>query len=231
MTTSLASAAATTTQTTADTAKGADVGTAEVKPGADAKAAATQLGSAAAVAPELFTDVKQLKLAEGLSLDEAVMKDFLPLAGKLGLNVAQAQALVEFSANGTKASEAARAEAQGAAQKAAVEALKADKEIGGAKLEASMKLAGQVLRKFGGPIDPKTGKSELTEALETMQLADGSFLGDSPVIAKLLVNIGKALAEDSVGGAVGGGDAAKTAANSEAAFLAALYPKSKTLKF
>lgn len=207
--------------------KGADVGT-----GARAQGAGEQVGAdaaAAELAGQPFTDVAQLKLADGFKLDEALMKDFLPLAKEHGFTAKQAQALVEFQATLAKKSDEARAAAQDAAAAKAVEALKKDPEIGGAKFDASMKLAGKALFKFGGAVDPKTGKSELVDAFNALELADGSMLGDNPVVARFLVNVGRALGEDATG-APKSGAAAKTALNDSATFNGEMYPNSPELK-
>lgn len=218
-----------------DKSKGADAGDKgadAVKSEADKAAASAAEKAASELAAQPFSDVAKLKLAEGLKLDDALSKDFVPLAQKLGLTNAQAQALIEFSANTTKASTEARAAVADASAKKAVEALKSDKEIGGANFEKSMKLAGLAINKFGGAVDPKTGTSELREAMGTLELADGSMLGDSPVFAKFLVNVGKTLSEDSVGDSHTTTET-KTAANDEETFLRSLYkhPKSQGLVF
>lgn len=148
--------------------------------------------TAAELAAKPFTELAQLKVPEGLKLDEALMKDFLPLAGKVGLTAAQAQALVEFNAKSSTAAETARVAKLEAAQTAATEALKADKDFGGANLEKSMKLVGRALTKFGG---------KDVDALLELRLADGSFVGDNPAFAKLLSRFGAAMSEDSVGNA------------------------------
>lgn len=214
------------TQTSGD-GKGADVGTDAAAKAAAEKATADK--AAAEIADKPFTDVAQLKLAEGLKLDEAVMKDFLPLAKELGFTTAQAQKLVEFQATLAKKTDEARESEQNAAAEKAVESLKKDPEIGGAKFDASMKLAGKALRAYGGAVDPKTGKSELVEAFNTLQLADGSMLGDNVHVARFLANVGKALGEDSTSGARNGATK-KTAMNDAATHHAELYPNSPELK-
>ena len=210
----------------ADGAQGGQGSQGDAAKTADAAKAAAEK-AAAELAAKPFTALEQLKLADGFKLDEAAMKDFLPLAGKLGLTAGQAQALIEFNATLGANAEKARAAAQDEAAKKAVEALKNDPTIGGKNLEASMALAGKALRHFGGEVDPKTGKSALVEAIETLQLADGSMLGDNVTFATFLTNVGKGLSEDSAAARSGG--AAKTAANDEAAFHRELYPNSPEL--
>lgn len=204
-------------------AKGGD-DAAKVKADADKKAADDL--EAAGKLP--LTKAEQLKLADGFKFDPA----FLPLAGKLNLTAAQAQALVDYQAAAGKSAAEARATAAEQAATAAIDALKADKDIGGPKFKDSMAIAQKALVKFGGPINKETGRGELVDALDKVELADGSMLGDSAVFAKFLVNVGKTLSEDSVSGNLGGG-AEKTEANDEATFLGGLYKNSKktALKF
>lgn len=173
-----------------------------------------------------FADAKQLKLPEGFNLDETVV----PTLAKLGLTAAQAQALVEYQATTSKAQSEAREAKSIEAAKASIEALRKDPDIGGAKFEASMAIAQKALVKFGGAINPETKRGELVDALDSMQLADGSMLGDSPVLAKFLVNVGNALSEDALGGHLGA-PGEKNAGNDEGAFLRGLYKKTPSLKF
>ena len=145
------------------------------------KAAADKAALEAGALP--FTDIKQL--GEG-KFDPKTLADFLPIAKEHGLTAKQAQALVAFDGKRAEAFEAARVAAKETASKAAVDSLKADPEIGGANWEKSMGLAAKALAYLGNP--------ELNAALNALELADGSMLGDSPVIAKLLVNLGKKVA-------------------------------------
>jgi hypothetical protein len=168
------------------------------------KAAAEKTTADAKATEELakpFTDVAQLKLGEGQKLDEAVVKDFLPLAKELGLTAKQAQALFEFSTKTGGAAEAARAakleESYAAADKAAGEALRADKEIGGAKFEASMALAGKAIRNVLGP--------EFGEWATSLELKDGSLLGNRVEFARALVKLGSLVKEDSKSGTFSAG--------------------------
>lgn len=194
---------------------------AKAKAEADKKAA-DDLGNAP------LTKAEQLKLAEGFKFDPA----FLPLAGELKLTAAQAQKLVDYQASVGKAQAEARAAAAEKAATESIAALKADKDIGGSKFTESMATAQKALVKFGGPINKETGRGELVDALDSIELADGSMLGDNAVFAKLLVNVGKALSEDSVSGNLGAGTE-KTAANDEGTFLKGLFKKSlnTSLKF
>lgn len=178
------------------------------------KAAAEKAAAEAAAKP--FTDIAQLKLGDGQKLDETVAKEFLALAKAEGLTAKQAQALLEYSQKGAGAAQKATEEKRDATAKAAVEALKAHKEIGGANFEKSMQAAGKVLAKFGD--------ADITKALQELRLEDGSMLGDNVHIARLLVNVGKAMAEDSKSGTHSNGAAAKAKP-----LASQLYPKSPGL--
>lgn len=218
-TTTLASAAD--AKTTTDTKVADDAKTVDTTKTADAKvetktvdaAAAQKAADEAALKP--FTDVAQLKLADGQKLDEAIAKDFLALAKEQGLTAKQAQALLDYSNKGNGTAQKATEEKRDAAAKSAIEALKSDKEIGGANFDKSMVLAGKALQKFGNP--------DITKALLETRLEDGSMLGDNVHIAKLLVSVGKAMAEDTKAGTHSNG-AAKTPA-----LASQLYPKSPAL--
>lgn len=157
--------------------------------------------TAAELAAKPFTDAAQLKIPEGLKLDDGSMKEFLPVAGKLGLTAAQAQGLIEYQAAQLGAVEKSTAAAQLAAQTAAQTALKADKDFGGANFEKSMKAVTKALTKFGGP--------EVRKFLNT-PMADGSLAGENLALAKLFAAFGSAMAEDSIGSARAGANATAT---------------------
>lgn len=191
----------------------------------EAEAAAKKAEDDALAKP--FTELTQLKLPEGLKADEAAMKEFLPFAKELGFTAKQASALIKFSADQNALAAKSSAAAAEAATEKAVTTTKADKEIGGAKWDASMKFAGQVLNKFGG--------DGLREAIDGIQLADGSMLGDNVNFAKLLTRLGKASSEDTLGtgtGAGDGGNGAEKAAEKKSLEGFYNHPTSRsTLKF
>ncbi len=191
--------------------------TSDAKPDAAAEKVASEK-AAAELAGKPFTDVAQLKLPENFKPDAEAMKAL----AELGVNAGQAQKLLELNAKMSSAAEAARTAAHETAQKAAVEALKADKEIGGANFEKSMALAGKALRNVLG--------EDFAKWATELELADGTMLCDRVEFARALVNLGKKVSEDSLGSSSSNG---KTAANDAGALQRALYthPTSKSLKF
>lgn len=150
----------------------------------------------------------ELKLPDSLKADEAFVKSFTELAGtKLGLDSAKAQALVDFYAERTAASEKAGMDAAQAELKGWNDAIVADKELGGANLEATKKHAAAALKAYGTP-----GFRELLSQ---------TGLGSHPEMVRFVTAVGRAGADDSVAGATGapGGEA-----KSEDAFLKTLFP-------
>lgn len=153
-----------------------------------------------------------LKLPEGVKAEDGLFKAFVPLAKELGLKGEQAQKLVDLVVSqGTEAQKAAQA-AQEASRTQQfekwAEAAKADKEYGGADFDANLKTAQRALERFGG--------KGLVEVLES------TGLGNHPDVLRAFYRAGKAIAEDSVGGAHGG--SGKGGEMSEAERLALLFP-------
>lgn len=150
----------------------------------------------------------ELKFPETLKLNEAETKAFAELAGaKLGLDSPKAQALVDWYAERTAAQEKAGLEAAQAELKGWNEAITADKELGGAQLEATKKHATAALKAYATP--------------ELRALLSETGLGSHPEVVRFVTKVGKALADDSVAGGAGG---SAPDANSEAAFLEKLFP-------
>ncbi len=168
---------------------------------ATAAAAAQATKEAADLAGKPFTDAAQLKLADGQKLDDAAVKDFLAVAKEHGFTAKQAQGLVEYQLKSNAAVETARTAARDATAKTTAEALKSDKDIGGSKFDASMKLATKALAYIASP--------ELNEQLKSARLEDGSMLGDQIWFAKILVSLGQKVSDDSLGNG-GKGGAPKT---------------------
>lgn len=172
-------------------AKAAEV----VDPKVAEKAAADKLAADAASKP--FVEMAQLKLAEGQKLDDAVAKDFVDLAKANGFTAKQAQALLDFNTRLATAAETQRAERSAAADKAAAEALRADKDIGGKNFDASMALAGKAIRNVLGV--------EFGKWAASLELADGTLLGNRVEFARALVSLGKTVSEDSKAGSQSNG--------------------------
>lgn len=151
----------------------------------------------------------ELKLPEGLKLDDAGLGAFKSLAKEAGLDGAKAQKFVDLYAGFEKS----KVDAYTAQQKAWTEAVKADADIGGAKLDKSLELSRRALTKFGG------------EGLVTF--LEQSGLGNHPALVKFAVNVGLAMAEDSVAGSGGASAAAAASGDPMVALAAKLFPDMK----
>jgi hypothetical protein len=128
-------------------------------------------------------------MPEGITLDPEVGTDLKSLAKDLNLSQEQAQKVADLGAKmSTRWTDALQSQIQ-AQSDAWVDAAKADKEIGGDKLNENLGLAKTALGKFGTP--------ELRELLNTSRLAN------NPEVIRLLVKVGRAISDDSR--AIGGG--------------------------
>ena len=148
-----------------------------------------------------------LTLPEGFQADEAVLAEFKGLALESGLKPESAQKFLDMQMR-LETARVAQVDTQWKAQQATwAEAIKADKDVGGANLEQSRAFAKAGVDLAGG------------DALraELQQLG----LTNHPALVKAFVSIGKALAEDSIAGTAG---ASPTPGNNDDAFLRAQYP-------
>lgn len=157
-----------------------------------------------ASSPEATKAALELKAPPGWK-DETATAQWKKAAEELGLDAGKAQPLFDLFTS----RETAEADALAKAQAEWLQTAKADKEIGGASFEANTLLAKKAMVKFGG------------ESLQAWLQETG--LGNHPELIRAFVRIGKAMAEDSIGG-IGG--ATNGAANSEMAKLRKLYPNS-----
>lgn len=145
-----------------------------------------------------------LKFAEGF--DPAVAESLKAAVAELGLEGEKGQKFVDLQIARQAKAAAEQAEAAKKVQTEWVEALKADKEVGGADFEANQKTAARAVEKFGGA--------------EFKALLDRTGLGNHPDFARFCVRVGKAMAEDSVAGASGGAGSAP----SPSQILSRAYP-------
>lgn len=116
---------------------------------------------------------------EGQELDANALSVFEPIAKELGLTQEQAQKLVDIYPQ----IQQQQAEAWSKQIAEWGEQVKADKEIGGDKFNASVGLAQRALDQFGNP--------ELREYL------NASGLGNHPALVRFCAKVGKSMAEDS----------------------------------
>lgn len=172
-----------------------------------AKAEADKAAAAkaeAAAADKAWSEFKP-KAPEGVTLDEAGVKEFVPFAREAGLNPEQAQKLIEFDLKRGQARDAAAAKVRDGW----VKELRDDKEFGGAKFDENVKLSRQAIelaeKKFPG----------------VKAAIDAAGLQNFPALARVFAYFGGALAEDSIGGVR---RSERTPVNDDAAFHAALYP-------
>lgn len=126
-------------------------------------------------APEKYEFTPQ----EGQELDANALAVFEPIAKELGLSQEQAQKLVDIYPQ----IQQQQAEAWSKQVADWGEQVKADKEIGGDKFNASVGAAQRALDQFGNP--------ELREYL------NASGLGNHPALVRFCAKVGKAMAEDS----------------------------------
>ncbi|HBC5198779.1 TPA: peptidase [Serratia marcescens] len=116
---------------------------------------------------------------EGQELDANALAVFEPIAKELGLSQEQAQKLVDIYPQ----IQQQQAEAWSKQVSDWGEQVKADKEIGGDKFNASVGAAQRALDQFGN--------TELREYLNT------SGLGNHPALVRFCAKVGKAMAEDT----------------------------------
>lgn len=170
----------------ADDGKGDGQGDADTKPDGEQG----DKGEPTPKAPEAY----DFKAPEGVeSLDAKLVETFTPLAKKLDLTNEQAQELVNLAPQIQQRMAEQQAEAWGKQLEAWVGEVKADKDIGGDNLPATMAAAQKVMQQFGTP--------ELKAALEQ------TGMGNHPELVRLFAKVGKAMGEDSfvAGGKSSGG--------------------------
>jgi hypothetical protein len=188
--------AAAAADTKADAAAGATDAADKAKPEGEAKPADG--------APEKY----ELKLPEGMQLDDAALAAATPVFKELGLTNEQAQKLSDIYAARMADVAKQQRDAWTAQQEGLVSSMKSDAEFGGDKFAASL---GSIAK----AIDGVMGK----EAAAFKRMLDSTGAGNHPEMARLLYRVGKALGED---GLVRGDASAQQRTPAEI-----LYPKAK----
>lgn len=130
-------------------------------------------------APEKY----ELKVPDGMVLDEAALAEFDPVARELNLTNEQAQKLADIYSKRMADSAKAQQEQWKQTTEKWVDDVKADKEIGGANLDSSVRHAQAALQKFGTP--------------ELVAQMDATGMGNHPELVRVFARIGKAMAEDT----------------------------------
>jgi hypothetical protein len=158
---------------------------------ADAAASPQDPKPAEPAVPESY----ELKMPEGVQLDSVAADEFSAVAKELKLDQAAAQKLADVGAKMAQR----QAENHVKLVESWVEQVKADKDIGGDKLDENLGVARKALEQFGTP--------ELRDVLNM------TGFGNHPEVIKAFYKIGKAISEDRfVAGAPKGAesDPAKT---------------------
>lgn len=150
-------------------------------PASQQQAASTTQGAQQAQSQQQAYD---LKLPENSPLDATHLDEVKAMAKELGLSQEAAQKLVERdNALLSKSQQQTQAMMSEAVARWADDA-KADKEIGGANLQASITDAKTALDKFGTP--------------EFKNMLNQSGVGNHPELIRLLSKVGKAMREDKM---------------------------------
>lgn len=147
----------------------------DAKEKADKEAAEKAEKEKKPAAPEKY----EFSAPEGQELDANALSVFEPIAKELGLSQEQAQKLVDIYPQ----IQQQQAEAWSKQVADWGEQVKADKEIGGDKFNASVGAAQRALDQFGN--------TELREYL------NASGLGNHPALVRFCAKVGKAMAEDT----------------------------------
>lgn len=143
--------------------------------------------------PEQYT----VTLPEGFKdLDKGLLERFTPIGKELGLTQAAADKLVGIYAEGLKQAQATQDQAWEATKTKWADEVKADPELGGAKLQESVDISQKALKQFGGP--------------KLVAFIEAWGLGNQPDFLRMMVKVGRALGEDGfVKPASGAGGAVK----------------------
>lgn len=120
----------------------------------------------------------ELKMPEGVQLDQAAAEEFTAIAKELGLDQEAAQKVADVGAKMAQR----QAEAHAKLVESWVEQVKTDQEIGGDKLDENLGIARKALDMFGSP--------------ELKDLLNSTGLGNNPTIIKAFYKAGKAISED-----------------------------------
>lgn len=122
---------------------------------------------------------------EGMELDEKVLEEATVLFKDMKLSQEQAQQLVDFQAKQVQAITQGQVDSFIQMKEDWAEKSKADSEIGGDKLDESLKSGKLALEKFGTP--------------ELMTLMNDFGIGNHPEVIRFMAKVGRLTNEDSPG--------------------------------
>lgn len=142
-------------------------------------------------APEAYAD---FTMPEGMEVDKGALEAFAPVAKDLKLTQEQAQKLVDLQVKSVQEAAAAHGKAWGDIRTGWVDAVKADKDIGGDKLDGSVVNAKLAISKLG-----RTGKDDNGKDVNLFaQALEVTGMGDHPEVVFVLAKMGAIFADDSI---------------------------------
>lgn len=136
--------------------------------------ASTQNTETAPAAPESY----EFKMPDGVELDKAAADEFTAIAKELKLDQANAQKVADIGAKMAQR----QMEAHAQLVESWVEQVKADKELGGDRLNENLGIARKAIDSLGTP--------------ELKELLNSTGLGNHPAVVKFALQVGKAISED-----------------------------------
>ena len=132
--------------------------------------------------PEL-PEKYELSMQEGFVLDETAMAEFEPLLKEAKVSKETAQKFADLHMKQMIAAREADKAMYADEVKRWVSELKADPEIGGAKLNENLAYGANVIKKYGSD--------------DVKRVLNETGLGSHPAIVKMLVKVGRAISEDT----------------------------------
>jgi len=146
-------------------------------------------GSGNTQASVALFDPSKVKLPDGFTMDESLMKEFSPFATEKKFSHDDGQKIVDFYVKGLQSvtqriEENSKKEADAQVKQWESDS-KVDPEIGGAKFNENLAIAGKAIARFGTP------------ALKT--LLDETGLGNHPEFIRAFYKAGKLISEDGLG--------------------------------
>lgn len=149
-------------------------------PAADPVAVAPATPPAATPTEPVVPEAYELQMPEGIELDKVAADEFTAIAKDLKLDQPTAQKLADIAAK----QQQRQVEAHAKMVEGWVEQVKADKELGGDKLQENLGIARAALDKFGSP--------------ELKAMLNDSGIGNHPAVIRAFFSIGKAISEDRI---------------------------------
>lgn len=171
------------TQTTADLTKGQETAATELKAEEGASNANPEAKDEGATDNGTKPDepiVYDFKAPEGVELDSTAVDEFKAVAAELKLPAESAQKVVDLYAK----LQQQRADAFAAQVETWGEQVRADKELGGTKLDETLATARKTVDTFGTP--------------KFKALLNSTGMGNHPEVVRMMAKIGKAISEDTI---------------------------------